>query len=377
MANPHRIAVVGGGVIGLSVAWRLSARHHVTVYDPAPGSGASYAAAGMLAPAGEAWHGEESLLAAGLDSLARWPRFAADLTSASGVDPWLTHDGTLLVGATADDAVEIERVSALFASHAIAAERITRSDLRIAEPALSTRVRLAVTVPGDLSVHNRRLLDALLRALAAAEVPLLHEAVDPVAEDGRIVGVRERGSREIRSADVVVVAAGSRLADVAGVPPRIRASCRPVKGQILRLTGAPGLVHKTIRAYVNGVPVYIVPRRDGEIVLGATSEELAHDTTVTAEAVHELLRTGLTLIPGLRECEFVESVARHRPGTPDNLPLVGPTDVDGLLISGGHFRGGVLLAPLTADTIAGHIDRTPLPDVSRFLDPHRLEGARS
>ncbi|MDN5855492.1 MAG: FAD-dependent oxidoreductase, partial [Actinomycetia bacterium] len=329
-----------------------------------------------LAPAGEAWHGEEPLLVAGLESVGRWPGFAADVCAASGIDPWLAHDGTLLVGATADDAVEVERVAALLAAHDIATEPVTRSVLRDAEPALSTRVRRVVAVPGDLSVHNRRLLDALLAAVDAAKVPLLREAADPVVDDGRIVGVRGRESNQVRPTDVVVVAAGSRLAEIGSLPPGIRTACRPVKGQILRLHGPEGLLHKTLRAYVDGVPVYVVPRRDGEIVVGATSEELAHDSTVTAEAVHDLLRTGLALVPGLRECEFVESIARHRPGTPDNLPLVGPTGVDGLLVAAGHFRGGVLLAPLTADAIAAYLDRVPIPEAAAAMRPQRLEPAR-
>jgi len=371
-----RVAVIGGGVIGLSVGWRLSARHDVTVYDPAPGRGASYAAAGMLAPAGEAWHGEQSLLAAGLESVARWPGFAADVHAASGIDPWLARDGTLLVGATADDAVEIERVAALVGAHGIAAERVTRSQLRVLEPAVSTRVRLAVSVPSDLSVDNRRLLDALRTAVDAAEVPVVHDAVDAVVDDHRVTGVRERGSGRIHPADVVVAAAGSRLAEVEALPASIRAACRPVKGQILRLRGPDDLLHRTIRAHVDGIPVYVVPRRSGELVVGATSEELAHEGTVTAEAVHDLLRTGLAVVPGLRECEFVEAIARHRPGTPDNLPLVGPTDVDGLLVAAGHFRGGVLLAPLTADAITSYIDRSPVPEAAATMCPLRLEPAR-
>ena len=373
MSDPQRIAIIGGGVIGLSIAWQLSTRHDVTVYDPAPGRGASFAAAGMLAPAGEAWHGEEALLDAGLESVAGWPRFANELRDASGIDPWLAHDGTLLVGATADDAVEVERLATLLAIHDIPAEKVTRSRLRDVEPALSTRVRLAVEVAGDLSVHNRRLLDALLGALDAADVPMIPEAADPVYADDRVVGVRGRESRDLRAADIAVVAAGSRLADIDGLPPEVAAACRPVKGQILRLRGPERLLHRTIRAYVDGTPVYAVPRRDGEIVLGATSEELAHDSTVTAEAVHDLLRTGLAVVPGLRECEFVESMTRHRPGTPDNLPLIGPVGIDGLIVAAGHFRGGVLLAPLTADTVAGYVDETPLPEVSLSLDPSRFE----
>ncbi|HET7326782.1 MAG TPA: glycine oxidase ThiO [Nocardioidaceae bacterium] len=371
-----RVAVIGGGVVGLSIAWRLSRRHDVTIFDPAPGRGASWAAAGMLAPAGEAWHGEEPLLHAGLDSLSRWPDFAAELTAASGIDPWLAPEGTWMVGATDDDGAEVARVVSLLQSHGLSTHRLARSDVRAAEPALHPRLSTVVDVPGDLSVHNRRLLQALLRACASAGVRMVEDRADIVVEDGRATGVRPRGSGALSAADVVVAAAGSRLAEIAGLPPELATVCRPVKGQILRLHTPHPLLTRTVRALVHGMSVYAVPRRDGEIVLGATSEEHGYDEAVTVDAVHDLLRAGVAVVPGLRDCELVETLARSRPCTPDNTPLAGATGVDGLLVAGGHYRGGVLLAPLTAATIQAQIEQAPVPEAALAFSPERLTGAR-
>jgi glycine oxidase len=378
-----RVVVIGGGVVGLAIAWRLARRHDVTVFDPDPGHGASWAAAGMLAPAGEAWHGEEALLRAGRDSLDRWPAFAAELTDASGIDPWLAREGTWLVGATDDDGAEIGRVVALLEAQEISCRRLGRAEIRAAEPALHQRLRTVIDVPDDLSVHNRRLLDALLQACRSRGVRFETERAGVEVCDGRATGVRSSRQGTSAPADAVVVATGSRLDEVEGVPPRLGAVCRPVKGQILRLRwggsdvaagGSAPLLTRTVRALVGGFPVYAVPRRDGEIVLGATSEEHGHDEAVTVDAVHDLLRAGLAVVPGLRDCELVETLARTRPGTPDNAPLVGPAGVDGLLVAAGHYRGGVLLAPLTAAAIEAHVDGTPPPSSTLPFLPDRFDG---
>ncbi len=370
-----RVAVLGGGVVGLSIAWALSRDHTVTVLDPQPGCGASFAAAGMLAPAGEAWFGEDDLLRAGLDSLDRWPGFAADVAAASGIDPWLSREGTLLVGATADDAADVDRVVALLETYAVPTRRLARREARAAEPALAPGLRRTVEVPGDLSVHNRRLIEALVAACATRAVRTVGAAADLDIDAGRAVGVRLRTDSSRVAADLVVVAAGCGLAGVGGVPGEIRDAVRPVKGQILRLRSSYPLVARTVRARVDGFPVYIVPRRDGEIVLGATTEEQGYDERVTVDGVHDLLRAGIAVVPGLRECALTETVARLRPGTPDNAPLVGPTSTEGLVVAGGHYRGGVLLAPLTAAAVQAYVDDADPPAAARPLHPARLEGA--
>ncbi|WP_157805080.1 glycine oxidase ThiO [Mumia flava] len=365
------VAVVGAGIVGLSCAWRLAEHgHDVTMFDPAPGQGASWAAAGMLAPGGEAWFGEEALLALGTSSLRRWPRFAADLGRTSGQDPELRRAGTLLAAATGDDASDVERSVALMRRHGIAVEPVGRRELRRREGALHPALHGAYAVPGDHSVDNRRLTAALREAVRARGVELVADHADVVTTDGTAEGVRTRSDGRTHRADVVVAAGGARLRETTGVPPALADAVRPVKGQILRVRGGAGLLKHTVRALVRGTGVYLVPRDDGEIVVGATTEEVGYDEDVTVEAVHDLLRVAVQVVPELRGCRFTDAVARLRPGTPDNLPLVGPADVHGLLVATGHYRSGVLLAPLTADAIVAHVEGRP--DPMPEADPRRI-----
>lgn len=354
-----RVAVLGAGVIGLSIAWRLSRDGHtVDLFDDHPGQGASYAAAGMLAPGSEAWYGETGLLRLGLDSLRRWPRFAADLSQDSPTDPWLTTTGTLMVGATAGDAAELDRVAGLLAQHGVRAEVLDRSHTQALEPGLSAHVQRVVSVRDDASVHNRRLITALRQACEARGVIWHAERADVVAGGS----VRGRDSDVHHRVDRVVVAIG---ADAGGV--------RPVKGQILRVRGPRRLIKRTVRAVVAGTPVYAVPRQDGEIVLGATTEEQGFDTRVTVEGAHGLLRHALAVLPGLRDYEIVEQVARSRPGTADNLPLIGH---DGeIVLATGHYRSGVLLAPLTAAAVTALVTGAAPPAGVDVCDPARRQGA--
>jgi glycine oxidase len=201
------------------------------------------------------------------------------------------------------------------------------SELREREPALSPRVRAGVYAPGDRQADPRRVVAALRAQLAGRIVPNRVETLAALA------------------ADTVVVAAGCGTARLTGLP------VRPVKGQVLRLRGEPGLLRHVLEATVDGRDVYLVPRADGEIVVGATQEERT-DATVTAGAVHELLRAALDLVPGLAELELAETPVGHRPGTPDNAPLLGRLD-ERVIVAAGHHRNGVLLAPVTAELIAG------------------------
>jgi glycine oxidase len=362
-----RIAVLGGGVIGLSVAWRLAdAGHRVELYDDAPGQGASHAGAGMLAPAGETWFGEEELTRLGLAGLRQWPDFAARLEDASDVDVGLRREGSLLVGVDDADAATLDQTHELLSRHGIEAERLTQRELHRTEPATTPGLRRGILLRGDLSVHNRRVVRALLAAADRAGVIVHRSRAD--LTDG---GVRARATDDRAAADVVVVAAGAELAGVAGLPAAVASAVRPVKGQILRLRADPGLIVHTVRGLVRGDPVYVVPRADGELVVGATSEEQGSDVRVTADGVFELLRRGIALVPGLREAELVEAIARGRPGTPDNLPLIGPV-ADGVVVAAGHYRAGFLLAPMTAEAVVDHIEGRPAPDAVAVCAPDRF-----
>lgn len=308
------VAVVGGGVIGLSIAWRLASRGaDVTVFDDGA-DGAWNVAAGMLAPGGEAAYETPALVRLMAASAQRWPSFAASL----GVDVGYDEAGTLSLAVTADDVA--------VASREWRSAALRPSQLRELEPALSPRVRAGVHLPGDRQVDPRRVVAALRERLG-----------------DRIVAKRVSTLDDVE-ASTVVVAAGCGTAALTGLP------VRPVKGQVLRLRGEPGLLRHVLEATVDGRAVYVVPRADGEIVVGATQEERA-DWTVTAGGVHDLLRAAIELVPDLAECALAETLVGHRPGTPDNAPLLGYLR-DGVLVAAGHFRNGVLLAPVTADLIA-------------------------
>ncbi|MFI6128006.1 glycine oxidase ThiO [Micromonospora sp. NPDC051141] len=328
------VGVVGAGPVGLAIAWRCAQRGlRVSVYDDRPGSGASRVAAGMLAPVAEAYFGERELTGLLVESAARWPAFAAELAEASGVDLGHRTEGTLVVGLTADDLAEAGRLWSYQQGLGLPITPLRPSALRDREPALATRVRGGAVAPGDHQVDPRRLVAALRVAAERAGVTFRPTRVGALSEvDAR----------------VTVVAAGCGAAALTGLP------VRPVKGQVLRLRapgdGPPGFRH-VIRGYADGEPVYLVPRADGEVVVGATVEERA-DVEVTAGGVLRLLRAAAELVPELTEYALVEAVAGRRPGTPDNAPVIGalPGRPD-VLAATGHHRHGIVLTPVTADLV--------------------------
>jgi glycine oxidase len=377
--HPHAadVVVVGGGAIGLSVAWRAAGRGlRVLVLERGrAGEGTSHYAAGMLAPIAEVTPGEEPLLELGLRSARLYPRFVAELIEAAGVaGVGYTPCGTLLVARDADEAEALERELALRQRFELPVERLRASDARRREPGLAPALRLALDVPSDHAVDPRMLLPALAGAVAAAGGEVReHAAVSGVeVTGGRVRGVILDDGSAVR-AEQVVIAAGVWSPELAGLPESDRVPVRPVKGQIMRLhdPAGPGLLRRVIRMG----PSYITPRGDGRYVLGATSEERGFDTTVTAGAAFELLRDAAELVPGVSEFVIDEFAAGLRPGTPDNLPAIGPGSVEGLHWATGHRRGGILLAPVTAELIAGALAGDGLPDDAAPFSPARFASA--
>lgn len=348
------VAVVGGGVIGLAVAWRAAQRGlSVVLVDDARRARGSWAAAGMLAPVAEVGHGEERLLALSLRSAQMYPSFVAELESATGIDAGYRSCGALLVAVDGDDHAQLLELAAFQERLGLASRRVDRRGARELEPALHPSIRSALVIDGDHQVDNRRLLRALHAAAVGVGVRI-EIGTASVVTAGRVTGVRV-GSGDLVSASKVVIAAGCWSASVVGVPIEARPAVRPVKGQILRLRCDPvrPLLTRTVRAFVHGSGVYLVPRADGEVVVGATVEDRGFDATVTAGAVHDILRDARAVVPEVAECELVEAWAGLRPGSPDNAPIIGPTAVDGLIMATGHDRNGVLLAPVTAEAVAG------------------------
>ncbi|MEU7256080.1 glycine oxidase ThiO [Streptomyces rimosus] len=373
------VLVIGGGIIGLVTAWR-AAQHglRTAVADPAPGGGAAQVAAGMLAAVTELHYGEQTLLGLNLASARRYPDFAAELAEASGRDLGYRRCGTLAVALDADDRAYLRDLHALQRRSGLDSEWLSGRECRRLEPMLAPGVRGGLRVDGDHQVDPRRLAAALLAACERAGVAFRRTTVERlIVERGRATGAELVDGSRI-AAGQVVLAAGSRSGRLAGVPEDVLPPVRPVKGQVLRLRmpeGLPGgvpFLSRTVRAVVRGGPLYLVPREDGELVVGATTEELGWDTTVTAGGVYELLRDAHELMPGITELPLVETRAGLRPGSPDNAPLLGPTALPGLLLATGHHRNGVLLTPVTGDVLAAALTGGPLPEEALPFAPDRF-----
>jgi glycine oxidase len=371
------VLVVGGGPIGLALAWRCAQRglSVVVCERDVVGSGASHVAAGMLGPIAEAGFGEAAgrLLELGLESADLWPEFAAQLASASGTQSRLRSDGTLIVARDADEAAGLERELAFRADLGLDVVRLRPSQARRLEPSLAPTLRLAAVVASERTVDPRWLVDALARAARAAgaeirehapvdrllrESPGDGDGADPRLADGtrpgaqarQVTGAVLRSGELIRATDVVL-AAGAWSAGLADV------AVRPVKGQIMRLRdpAGPGLLGRVVR-FEGG---YLVPRGDGEYVLGATVEERGFDQAVTAGGLYQLLRDASELVPGVLELDVCELAAGLRPGTPDNLPVIGRDPRDRLVRATGHHRNGILLAPITAELVVRELVGSP------------------
>jgi len=354
MAKRFDVAVVGGGIIGLAVAWRArQAGLSVTLLErQGTGEATSRVAAGMLAPVAEVEFGESGrrVLDLGLRSAALWRSFAAELEEASGIEVGLRRSGTLVVARDADEARELERQIAFRDSLDLSTERLLPSAARELEPALAPTLRLALQAPDDHSVDPRLVLAALRRACELHGVVVReHAPVAGVEYDGeRVTGVRLEDGDSVLAGQVVL-AAGAWTSDL-GLPPGASIPVRPVKGQILRLRdpAGPGLLNGVVRFHGG----YLVPRGDGRYVLGATMEERGQDLHPTAGGVYELLRDAHELVPGIEELQIEELSVGLRPSTPDNAPVIGPGALDGLVWATGHHRNGILLAPLTAELVA-------------------------
>ncbi|MFE9922974.1 glycine oxidase ThiO [Streptomyces sp. NPDC005774] len=373
------VLVVGGGIIGLVTAWRAAQRGlATTVLDPEPGAGAARVAAGMLAAVTELHYGEQTLLGLNLASARRYPGFAAELTEATGHDLGYRRCGTLAVALDADDRAHLRELHVLQQRSGLDAQWLSGRECRRLEPMLAPGVRGGLRVDGDHQIDPRRLAAALVTACERAGV-VLHRAW---AERLTVAGERATGvvtaEGTALSAGQVVLAGGSLSGRLAGIPADVLPPVRPVKGQVVRLTMPDRFgpfLSRTVRAVVRGSHVYLVPRENGELVIGATSEEQGWDTTVTAGGVYELLRDAHELVPGITELPLTETRAGLRPGSPDNAPLLGPSALAGLVLATGHHRNGVLLTPVTGDVLAEVLTTGELPAEARPFTPRRFTAA--
>jgi len=367
--NRYDVAVVGGGIVGLACAWRAAQRGlAVTVLERDRfGAGASGVAAGMLAPVTEADFGEDALLELNVAGARRWRSFAAELASASGLESGYRETGALVVAADRDDAEELQRLVDLHRALGLPSRWVGPRECRALEAGLSPRVRGAIHAPGDHQADPAATVRALVQACRAAGADLREgvEVAEVIRAGGRVAGVGTATAQVAASA--VVVATGAWTTHLGPDAPPVR----PVKGQIVDLRAAdPALAP----AHVVRTPrCYLLAREDGRVVLGATVEERGFDTSTTADGVFRLLEAAREVLPDVGELEWTGVRAGLRPGTPDNLPVVGPGAVDGLVWATGHHRNGVLLAPLTGDLVADLLETGAAPPAA--VAPGRFAGA--
>lgn len=316
----------------------------------------------MLAACCEAEPGEEDLVALGRESQARWPCFAEELFRASGIDVELRREGTLMLALTADDQAQIgHHLEFQQQKLGLPLQWLSAAETRGREPHLAGKIAGAVFSPEDHQVDNRKLAQALRVAAEQAGATIHeHRPVKEIAvRGGRATGV-VLGDGTAVPADIVVLAAGAWSRGIAGLPPDRRPPVRPVKGQMLALqmdAAAPLLNH------VLWAPgAYLVPRRDGRLIVGGTVEEKGFDEAITAGGLLTLLEAAWRAVPAIEELPVAEIWVGHRPGSRDDAPILGRGPLDGLFYATGHHRNGILLTPVTADAMA----RLILDDV---LDP--------
>ncbi len=363
-------------MIGLACAWRAAARGlSVCVLEREhPGAGASSVAAGMLAPVSEVSWGEERLLALNMASARMFGQFAAELEESSGLPVPFRRCGSLHVAGDRDEADDLRRRFALHTSLGLDSDWLRPGECRDLEPRLSPDTGPGLHAKDEAEVDPRALLAALHRGCELAGVSVLSgaEVTALRGTEAAVDGVGLAGGDEIAAPDVVV-ANGCWAGDVRWLPAEVRPPVRPVKGEVVRLRGRDQ--DPVIGRIVGGDRAYLVPRESGEVVVGATVEERGFDTTVTAAGVHELLREAYRRVPEIAELEFVEACAGLRPGTPDNAPIIGRTGLDGLILATGHYRNGILLAPITAEVVGSLLTGDQPPEAAAGVGPERFAAA--
>ncbi len=356
------IAIVGGGVAGLGAAWQLALRDHdVHLFERHHiGDATSSRAGGMLAPVSEATFEERDLLELGLQSLEMYPRWVEQLTDATGMELDYRREGTLIVAVDRDDAEALERLRGYHERLDLPVERLVGDDIHHREPGLAPSIHYALFTPNDHQIDPAAMVRALGRAFVDAGGQLHEDSpVDSVIiDDDRTTGVRLDDDTEV-DADIVVIAAGARTGDIGGIPDRILPHIRPVRGQMLSVElGDPPLIEHVIRA----PDAYLVPKSDGRILIGSTMEERGFDPRPTAGGLFHILEGAREAVPGIDDAHVFDVWTGFRPVSLANKPIIGPTDIDGLFLSVGHGRGGILLTPATAHGLTACIDEGEAPD---------------
>ncbi|MFP3945073.1 MAG: glycine oxidase ThiO [Alphaproteobacteria bacterium] len=365
--------IAGGGIIGLAAGVRLlEAGLSVTVVERGrAGGAASAAAAGMLAPDAEAEPGDAAFLELARAGLAMWPDFARQLRERTGANVELRTNGILMAARGAEEAARLRDSLDQRRRSGAPVEWLDGAAARELEPALAPEVSGALLFPRDGQVNNRRATAALARAFLDADGVLLQAT--PVTglllRGGRAAGVQtDAGPIE---AGVVILAAGAWAGSLPGWPPEALPPVHPVKGQMAALTPPRPLPERVVWSVPGPRGVYLVPRSDGRVIIGATVEEAGFDTRVTAGGLEALLAPAMSLSPALGAAGLADVWAGLRPGSPDNIPIAGASPIEGLVWATGHHRNGILLAPLTADAVCRVVTGKPWPPHYRAMDAAR------
>ncbi len=353
----QRILIIGGGVIGLGIGWQLAkAGAAVTIHERGQtGRGASWAAAGMLGPIAEAHSDELDLLKLSNQSLARYPEWANELETEAEMPIGYRAEGTLIIGIQPDDAYQLRHTYDLQQDLGLNVEWLSGEEARKIEGALSPYVTAAIRCETDHQVDNRLMAQALQRAYQGRGGVLHQNSTIEriVIENGVVTGVQAQDG--FQGTDVCILAAGCWSGQINGLPDAIIPPVRPVKGQMLALRMREDIMIENVIRTVKArypMPVYLVPRSDGRLIVGATTEELGFDTDLTVGGVYELLHGACEAVPGIYELPLIETWTGLRPGSTDNAPILGKTPVENLIYATGHYRNGILLTPITAYEIA-------------------------
>jgi glycine oxidase len=365
------VAIAGAGLIGGAIALELAqAGLRVGVFDRGePGREASWASAGILSPAPEN-PGAIPMVPLGKASLAAYPEFVAGVEQISGQSVGFRPNGTIDALFSPDAVRELSTVIALHHGLGLKAEPLRPEDARDLEPSLSAEVEAAALRPDEASVDNRLLTQAILTAARKSGVEIVSgQGAEAIWREGaRCAGLKLGGGKSV-SAKWTVIAAGAFSSQIDGAQAYL--PVRPAKGQILALR-ADGLKMQRV---LWSDKVYLVPRNDGRIVAGATVEYVGYQKDVTARGVESILAASIELAPGLADARIEETWAGLRPDSPDHMPILGPTDVNGLLVATGHFRSGVLLTPITARLVREWITLQRVSvDWERFSPMRFVEG---
>mgnify|MGYP001239922835 CR=1 FL=1 len=374
------IAVIGGGICGLSIGWRLAqAGQSVTVFDRgSAGKEATWAAAGMLAPQVEVEHGEEMLLPLALESRGMWQGFASELLSETGVDVDYRDEGTIVVAIDRDDVEYLQHRMNYFETLKLDVEWLSGQEIRKNQPHISRSVSAGIYSGLDHQVDNRKVAKALKSAfIASGGILKEHTEVRGVKTVGGRVSAIELIDNEIM-VDVVVLAAGAWSRNISGLPKNSRPPVRPLKGQMVAVQMDPKapLLENVVWGPGNGIvpSIYLAPKSNGRLLIGATVEEMGFDRNLTAGGLMELIRSAWDILPGIYDLPLVESWSGLRPASRDDAPILGPTKTPGLIMATGHHRNGILLAPITAKAITDYIVRGTMDIIFKPFSLDRFKG---